>query len=244
MLKTGQEVILVDHNEALQSVENIENAKIVEVVDHHKINMKTDEPLYYLAKPYGCTSTILFDEFKSKGLNIDKETATLMISAIISDTLLLKSPTCTPRDVEVFQELENIAEVNGNEYGLELLKAGTDISDYTAEQIIDLDAKLFEENGKKLVIDQVNTADIDDVLKRKDEIAAAMEKAVEDKGLSFFMFVVTDIVNTNSKAFVLGPEKEIVAKAFDGKLDSDDCIFLEGVVSRKKQIAPVILKNA
>ena len=122
MLKTGQEVILVDHNEALQSVENIENAKIVEVVDHHKINMKTDEPLYYLAKPYGCTSTILFDEFKSKGLNIDKETATLMISAIISDTLLLKSPTCTPRDVEVFQELENIAEVNGNEYGLELLK--------------------------------------------------------------------------------------------------------------------------
>ena len=232
----------MDHNESLQSVENVENAKIVEVVDHHKINMKTDEPLYYLAKPYGCTSTILFEEFKSKGVNIDKETAILMISAIISDTLLLKSPTCTPRDVEVFQELENIAEINGNEYGLELLKAGTDISDYTAEQIIDLDAKLFEENGKKLIIDQVNTADIDDVLKRKDEIGAAMEKAVEDKDLSFFMFVVTDIVNTNSKAFVVGPDKEIVAKAFDGELDSDDCIFLEGVVSRKKQIAPALLK--
>ena len=239
MLKTGQEVILVDHNESLQSVENIENAKILEVVDHHKINMKTDEPLYYLAKPYGCTSTILFEEFKSKG---DKETAILMISAIISDTLLLKSPTCTPRDVEVFQELENIAEINGNEYGLELLKAGTDISDYTAEQIIDLDAKLFEENGKKLIIDQVNTADIDDVLKRKDEIGAAMQKVVEEKDLSFFMFVVTDIVNTNSKAFVVGPEKEIVAKAFDGELDSEDCIFLEGVVSRKKQIAPSLLK--
>ena len=242
MLKTGQEVILVDHNESLQSVENIENAKILEVVDHHKINMKTDEPLYYLAKPYGCTSTILFEEFKSKGVNIDKETAILMISAIISDTLLLKSPTCTPRDVEVFQELENIAEINGNEYGLELLKAGTDISDYTAEQIIDLDAKLFEENGKKLIIDQVNTADIDDVLKRKDEIGAAMQKVVEEKDLSFFMFVVTDIVNTNSKAFVVGPEKEIVAKAFDGELDSEDCIFLEGVVSRKKQIAPSLLK--
>ena len=195
-----------------------------------------------MAKPYGCTSTILFDEFKSKGVNIDKETAILMISAIISDTLLLKSPTCTPRDVEVFQELENIAEINGNEYGLELLKAGTDISDYSAEQIIDLDAKLFEENGKKFIVDQVNTADIEDVLKRKDEFAEAIEKTIEDKDLAFFMFVVTDIVNTNSKALVLGPEKEIVSKAFGSELDSEDCIFLEGVVSRKKQIAPAIIK--
>lgn len=242
MLKNGQEVILVDHNEALQSADNIENAKVIEVIDHHKINMKTDEPLYYLAKPYGCTATILFEEFKSKGINIDKETAILMISAIISDTLLLKSPTCTPRDVEVFQELENIAEINGNEYGLELLKAGTDISDYSAEQVIDLDAKLFEENDKKLVIAQVNTADIDDVLSRKDEFAVAIEKTIEEKDLVFFMFVVTDIVNTNSKAFVLGAEKELVAKAFDTELDSENCVFLEGVVSRKKQIAPAILK--
>ena len=165
-----------------------------------------------------------------------------MISAIISDTLLLKSPTCTPRDVEVFEKLEKIAGVDGNEYGLDLLKAGTDISDYSAEKIIDLDAKLFEESGKKFVINQVNTADIDDVLKRKEEFVEAIKKVVDEKGLAFYVFVITDIVNTNSKAFAVGADKDILEKAFKVKFDNDDCVFLEGVVSRKKQITPTIIK--
>ena len=235
---------MVDHNEATQSVDNIENAKIVEVVDHHRINIATDEPLVYNAKPYGCTATILYEEYKTKGFDIDKETAILMLSAITSDTLLFKSPTCTPRDVEVFHELEKIAGVDGSEYGLKLLKAGTDISDYSADEIVNLDAKLFEQNGKKIVVCQVNTADIDDVLKRKDELVEAIEKVVEEKELNYFMFVITDILNTNSKAFAVGPDADKLAKIFDTEFDSDGCIFLEGVVSRKKQIAPVILKNA
>lgn len=167
-----------------------------------------------------------------------------MLSAITSDTLLFKSPTCTPRDVEVFHELEKNAEVDGSDYGLKLLKAGTDISDYSADEIVNLDAKLFEQNGKKIVVCQVNTADIDDVLKRKDELVEAIEKVVKEKGLNYFMFVITDILNTNSKAFAVGPEGDTIAKIFDTEFDSNGCIFLEGVVSRKKQIAPVILKNA
>jgi manganese-dependent inorganic pyrophosphatase len=124
-----------------------------------------------------------------------------------------------------------------------MLKAGTDISTLSAQEVINLDAKLFEEKGKKIVVAQVNTADIDDVFSRKDEISFAIEKEISDKGLDLYMFVITDIINTNSKVMVLGNDKEVVEKAFDKKLDEDDSMLLEGVVSRKKQIAPPILAN-
>ena len=166
-----------------------------------------------------------------------------MLSAIISDTLLLKSPTCTQKDIDAFKALEEIAGIDAAAYGLDMLKAGTDISTLSAQEVINLDAKLFEEKGKKLVVAQVNTADIDDVFSRKDEISFAMEKEISEKGLDLFMFVITDIINTNSKVMVLGNDKEVVEKAFDKKLDEDDSMLLEGVVSRKKQIAPPILAN-
>ena len=243
-IEDGQEVILVDHNEFGQSVANIENAKIKEVVDHHRVaNFQTLEPLFYTAKPYGCTSTILFGEFKSEGYEIDNKTAILMLSAIISDTLLLKSPTCTEKDKEAYSELEKIAGIDAEKYGLEMLKAGTDLSTYSAKEVINLDAKEFEEKGKKFIVSQVNTADIADVFQRKEEISFAMEKEIVEKGLNFFMFVITDIINTNSKIIVLGQDKEIAEKAFGNKLDSDDAMIFEGVVSRKKQIAPPLLAN-
>ncbi len=240
----GQEVELVDHNEFSQSVNNIEKAKILSVTDHHRIaNFQTVEPLYYTAKPYGCTATILYGEFIQAGFEIDKTTAILMISAIISDTLLLKSPTCTAKDIEAYKKLESIAEINAEEYGLAMLKAGTDLSTYSAEEIINLDAKEFNEKGKKFVVAQVNTADIDDVFTRKEEISFAMEKLIVEKHLDLCIFVITDIVNTNSKIIALGKEKELVEKAFGKKLDADDAMMLEGVVSRKKQIAPPLLAN-
>ena len=217
-VEEGQEVMLVDHNEFTQSVDGIEKAKILSVTDHHRIaNFQTIEPLYYLAKPYGCTSTILFEEFKTQGHEIEKTEAMLMLSAIISDTLLLK--------------------------GLKLLKAGTDISTFSAEEVINLDAKEFDEKGKKFIIAQVNTADIDDVFSRKEELSFAIEKEISDKQLDVFIFMITDIINTNSKIIALGKDKEVVEKAFEQKLDADDSIFLEGVVSRKKQMAPKIAAN-
>lgn len=238
----GTKVILVDHNEASQSIEGREKTDIIAVIDHHRISdFSVSTPLYYIAKPYGCTSTVLYEIFKREEIAIDKTLATLMISAIISDTLLLKSPTCTDKDVEAFEELEKIAEINAREYGLEMLKAGTDLSMYSAEEIINLDAKEFNENGKKIMIAQVNTADINDVFVRKEELSFAIEKEIVDNKLDLFVFVITDIINTNSKIIALGKDKELTEKAFDRKLDADDSMILEGVVSRKKQIAPQVL---
>ena len=242
-VEEGQEVLLVDHNEFNQSVEGIEKAKILGVTDHHRIaNFETSEPLYYTAKPYGCTSTILFEEFKQLGHEIEKTEAILMASAIISDTLLLKSPTTTEHDKKALEELGKIANINIEEYGLEMLKAGTDLDDFSAEELINLDAKSLDKNGTKFVIAQVNTVSIDDVLKRQKELEEAINKTIEEKGLSLFVFAITDILNSNSEAIVLGEKGDVIEKAFDKKLENNR-VFLEGVVSRKKQLIPFIDKN-
>ena len=238
-----QEVILVDHNEFNQSVEGIEKAKIIGVIDHHRIaNFETSEPLYYNAKPYGCTCTILYKEYTQRGLEISKEEAILMASAIISDTLLLKSPTTTKHDVKVLEELEKIAGIDLKEYGLEMLKAGTDLDDFTAKELINLDAKNLDKEGTKFVIAQVNTVSIDDVLKRQEEIENEMRKAIEEKGLSLFVFAITDILNSNSEIIALGEKSNVIEPAF-GKTLENNRAFLEGVVSRKKQLLPNIDKN-
>ncbi len=240
-LEEGQKVILVDHNEFIQSAEKIENAKIQMVVDHHKIaNFCTSEPLYYIAEPVGCTSTILYELYKRYNVEIEKQIAGLMLSAIISDTLLLKSPTCTESDVKAATELAKIAGVNMEEYGLEMLKAGTDLSDYTEKELLNLDAKKTEKDGVKYMIAQVNTVSIEDVLKRKQKLEEAITEAINSEGLNMCMFVITDIVNTNSKAIVLGERTDIVQKTY--KIENN-IIDMPGVVSRKKQILPFIEAN-
>ena len=242
-VEEGQEVILVDHNEFNQSVEGIEKAKILEVVDHHRIaNFETSEPLYYLAKPYGCTSTILYQEYKHRNFEISQEEAILMASAIISDTLLLKSPTTTEHDIKALEELEKIAGIDIKEYGLEMLKAGTDLDDFTAKELVNLDAKSLEKNGVKFVIAQVNTVSIEDVLKRQEELENAIKEEIKEKGLNIFVLAITDILNSNSEIIALGDKVEVVEKAFDKKLENNKA-FLEGVVSRKKQLLPNIDKN-
>ena len=242
-VEEGQEVILVDHNEFNQSVEGIEKAKILEVVDHHRIaNFETSEPLYYTARPFGCTSTILYKEFKNRNIEIEKTEAILMASAIISDTLLLKSPTTTKHDINALEELGKIAGINIEEYGLEMLKAGTDLDDFSAEELINLDAKSLDKEGTKFVIAQVNTVSIEDVLKRQNELEEAMNNAIAEKGLSLFVLAITDILNSNSEIIALGTKTDAVEKAFDKKLENHRA-FLEGVVSRKKQLLPFIDKN-
>ena len=242
-VEEGQEVILVDHNDFNQSVDGIEGAEIIGVIDHHRIaNFRTSEPLYYNARPYGCTCTILYKEYKQRGLEISKEEAILMASAIISDTLLLKSPTTTNNDVKAIEELEKIAGTDIKEYGLEMLKAGTDLDDFTAKELINLDAKNLEKEGTKFVIAQVNTVSIEDVLKRQEEIETEMKKAIEEKELSLFVFAITDILNSNSEIIALGEKSNVIEPAF-GKTLENNRAFLEGVVSRKKQLLPNIDKN-
>ena len=244
-IEDGQEVILVDHNEFKQSVDGIENAKILKVVDHHRIcGLSTAEPLYYRAEPVGCTATVLYKMYKEKNVEIDKIIATLMLSAIISDTLLFKSPTCTKEDVEIARELNKIAELNIEEYGLAMLKAGTDLSDVSAEGLVALDAKEVTIAGNiNSVIAQVNTASIPDMLERKEEIENAMKKVIEEKNLDLFFFAITDIINSNSQVIALGKKASLVEKSYNVTLENNTA-FLKGVVSRKKQIIPVLTENA
>ena len=241
-IKDGSQVILVDHNEATQTIENIDNVKILKVIDHHTMNFKAPYQLYYRTEPVGCTATVLYKLYKENNIEIDRNTAILMASSIISDTLLLKSPTCTDEDVKVISELEKIANIDLNTYGLEMLKAGTDLDDFSANELINIDCKKFDKDNLSFMIAQVNTVSIEDVLKREKEIKAEMNKVIGVNELSLFAFAITDILNSNSEIIVLG-EKAGITKAAFGKDLINDRVFLEGVVSRKKQILPLIDKN-
>lgn len=238
-VKEGEQVMLVDHNEFSQSVKGIEKAKILRVVDHHKVaNFYTSEPLFYIAMPVGCTCTIIYDMYKMNNMEISKRAAGLMLSAILSDTLLLKSPTCTVKDVKVANELAEIAGVDLNEYGLDMLKAGTDLSGFTPEELINIDSKPFTTNGVKYQAAQVNTVSIEDVLKDKEAIEEAIKEFMAANSVDSFLLMITDIIENNSQILVIG-RPEIAEKAFNVKLE-DNMAFLPGVVSRKKQIVPQI----
>ncbi|MBW4840385.1 MAG: manganese-dependent inorganic pyrophosphatase [Paenibacillaceae bacterium] len=235
-----KEVILVDHNERQQSVSDIDQVRVAEVIDHHRIaNFETSGPLYYRAEPVGCTATILNKMYKENGVAVPANIAGLMLSAIISDSLLFKSPTCTDQDVAAARELAQIAGVNAEEYGLDMLKAGADLSDKTIEQLISLDAKEFEMGGAKVEIAQVNAVDVNDVLSRQSEVEAALNGIIASKGLDLFLFVVTDILNNDSVGLALGKAADAVEQAYNVKL-ADNKAVLKGVVSRKSQIVPVL----
>ena len=180
-----------------------------------------------------------------------------MLSAIISDTLLLKSPTTTEDDKEAVKELAEIAEIDYESYGLEMLKAGTDLSSFSIPEILSLDAKQIDFKDVKSIVNQVNTADIADVMQMKGDLEAGMEKIIEDEGdleagmekiiedenLDLFMLLITDIVNSNSQVIALGKDAALVEKAYGVKLE-DNTVLLEGVVSRKKQVVPIMTENA
>ena len=228
-VEEGQHVILVDHNEFQQSADGIEKAIIREVIDHHRIaNFETAAPLYYRAEPLGCTATILKKIYEEQNVNIDKQMAGLMLSAIISDSLLFKSP--------------KIAEVDAQEYGLAMLKAGASTTDKTAETLISLDAKEFVLGADKLVVAQINTVDANEVADRKEELEAAINAELSSKGLAAYVFVITNILTSDSEVLVLGEKQDKVAAAF-GKTLENDFMTLEGVVSRKKQVVPQITEE-
>ncbi|CCY71404.1 manganese-dependent inorganic pyrophosphatase PpaC [Clostridium sp. CAG:921] len=242
-VEKGQNVILVDHNESKQSADGINEANILKVVDHHSIDFKTGYPLFYHAEPVGCTATILYKLYNQNNIEIEKNMAILMLSAIISDTLLFKSPTCTNQDKEVAQKLNEIAKLDIEKYGMEMLKAGTDLSDFSEEELIGLDAKEFEIANKNVVVAQINVVDINDVMLKKDKLEVAIKKVISEKNLGLFFFAITDIINSNSQVIAIGEMASIVEKAYNVKLNNNTAL-LEGVVSRKKQIIPVLTQSA
>ncbi|XVK95277.1 manganese-dependent inorganic pyrophosphatase [Staphylococcus nepalensis] len=235
-----QNVILVDHNEFQQSADTIDKASIKHVVDHHRIsNFETAAPLYYRAEPVGCTATILYKMYKERGFEIKPEIAGLMISAIISDSLLFKSPTCTQEDIEAAEALKSIANVDLEAYGLEMLKAGASTTDKTATELLNMDAKSFNMGDYITRIGQVNTVDINEVFERQEELEKEMLEVSTNEKYDLFVLLVTDIINSDSKILVVGAEKNKVGSAFNVQLENNTA-FLPGVVSRKKQVVPQI----
>ncbi|BCG57575.1 manganese-dependent inorganic pyrophosphatase [Paenibacillus sp. URB8-2] len=239
----AKQVILVDHNERQQSANDIDQVRVVEVIDHHRIaNFETAHPLYYRAEPVGCTATILKKLYKENGVEISKPVAGLMLSAIVSDSLLFKSPTCTDEDVAAAKELAEIAGVDADSYGLSMLKAGADLSDKSIDTLLNLDAKEFTMGDKKVIIAQVNAIDTNDVLSRQAELEGALQGIIDEKGLDLFLFVVTDILNSDSVGVALGSAAGAVEQAYNVKLDGNKAL-LKGVVSRKSQIVPVLTET-
>ncbi|MEW4353295.1 manganese-dependent inorganic pyrophosphatase [Streptococcus pneumoniae] len=238
-----EQVILTDHNEFQQSISDIKEVEVAAVIDHHRVaNFETANPLYMRLEPVGSASSIVYRAFKENGLTPPKEVAGMLLSGLISDTLLLKSPTTHASDPQVAAELAEIAGVNLEEYGLAMLKAGTNLASKTADELIDIDAKTFELNGNAVRVAQVNTVDIAEVLERQAEIEAAIEKASSENGYSDFVLMITDIVNSNSEILAIGQNMDKVEAAFNFVLENNHA-FLAGAVSRKKQVVPQLTES-
>ncbi|MFC6181601.1 manganese-dependent inorganic pyrophosphatase [Lactiplantibacillus daowaiensis] len=231
-------VMLVDHNEPQQSVSDIADVTVTHVVDHHRISgFATAQPLFYRAEPLGCCSTVIYKLFKENNVEIPAKLAGLMLSAIISDTLLLKSPTTTQTDVDVVKDLAKIADVDYQTYGLEMLKAGTNLASKSETELIDADAKSFELNGSTVRVAQINTVDLAEVFDRQAALEAAAKDENAANGYDLFLILATNILDSNSELLVVGGPTAPVEAAFGKKIENNR-LSLPGVVSRKKQVVP------
>lgn len=239
-----QPVILVDHNEAGQAVDGLDAADLREIVDHHRLGgINTANPVFVHIEPVGCTATIVTRMFTCQGVEIPKEIAGLLLSAIISDTVLFKSPTCTPQDKEAAEKLAGIAGVDLKEYGMAMLKAGADLGDLAAAQIVRTDSKPFSFGRYKAVVSQISVMDTAGILAKKDELTSAMKELCQAEGYDLALLMVTDIMEESTELVFVGEPRKLIADAF-GKDASGDSIYLPGVMSRKKQIVPQLTEAA
>jgi manganese-dependent inorganic pyrophosphatase len=239
-----RKVILVDHAEQGQSVVGIERAEIVEILDHHHIgSIETRVPVRATFDPVGSTATLVVERFRQNGMEPSRESATVLLGAVLSDTVILNSPTTTDRDRAVVEYLENALDVDPKEFGREMFEAGSDVSDATAEEIVARDAKEYEIGQGTLSIAQIETVGraLDE---RQDELRAALARERERKGHMLAALMVTDILEKGTTLLVAG-DSTAVHRAFGAADDDDDTgdgvVELPGVMSRKKQVAPVLL---
>lgn len=235
-----KKVIIVDHNERGQSIPGIEEADILEIVDHHRVaDIQTVGPLLFRGEPLGSTATIVTKIFDELDVEMPSHIAGLLLGAVVSDTLLFKSPTCTPVDTKIAKKLAEIAGVDIQEFAMEMFKAGTSLVGKTVDEIFNQDFKKFSFDNLQVGVAQVNSMDIEGFLPYKKDMLDYMNKFAEDNNLEFTLLLLTDIINANSEIFVGGPRPELVEKAFNVQLT--ECQgTLAGVISRKKQVVPAI----
>ena len=236
-----KKVILVDHNTTSQSIDGLDEADVVGIVDHHNLgDIVTSVPINVRAMAVGSTNTIIYQIYNENDVAIPRDIAGLMLSGILSDTLCLKSPTTTQFDVEAASVLAKLAGVDVCEYGMELLSSGVSIEGLSADDIIFKDCKEYKVNGKKISISQIFTTNFEDYVPRIDELVYEMEKEVKRHNLSVCSLFVTDFFTHNSYLIYSKSSENILKEAY-GLTELHQGYVLEGVVSRKKQILPLIM---
>ncbi|MCD3244421.1 putative manganese-dependent inorganic diphosphatase [Clostridium botulinum C] len=238
----NKKVILVDHNETAQSVDGLEDTEITEIIDHHRIaDIQTSNPIYFRNEPVGCTASIIGSIFFENGIEPSKETAGLLCSAIISDTLLFKSPTSTNFDRMIIEKLANIAGIDIEEYAKEMFKAGTSLVGRTVDEIFNTDFKTFTLLDRKIGVAQVSTMDIEGFKPMKNDMVTYMKKKCDEEGYDLLALLLTDIIQNGSEVIAIGERTDYVEKAFNVTL-SDNSAYVPDLLSRKKQVIPPITK--
>ena len=230
-------VVLVDHNEAAQSVPGLEEAEILEIIDHHRLaDIQTTNPLYVRNEPVGSTNTIIASMFQDRGLMPSEKMAGMMAAAILSDTVMFKSPTCTERDKRTAERMARIANVSLDELGRQIFSAS--VGSKTAQELLRSDYKEFHIAGHDLAVAQITCVDSPKMLERKEEFLELMKKIKQEKGFSMIILMLTDVLLEGTQIIYLG-EDEVIQQAF-GEWPKDNTVFLPRVMSRKKQIIPML----
>jgi manganese-dependent inorganic pyrophosphatase len=233
----GKEVILIDHNEKVQSIDDLDKAEVVEIIDHHKVSINTDKPIFIRVEPVGSTSTIIADMYFQNNAQMDKKTAGILLASILSDTVVFKSPTTTDKDKAIAQRLAGIAGINDlRAFGVEVKKAKADIRDRSPRDIILSDFKEYDLPKGKIFIGQIEVVDANDALEMKQQLLKEMESLKKERNLSLISLMVTDIMKEATHLLVIG-EEDKVEKAFNTRVQ-DGIAFLNSVMSRKKQVVP------
>lgn len=241
-----KQVILVDHNEKSQAVDGIEQAEILEIIDHHKIgSLETIQPIYFRNQPLGCSSTIIYLMYMEKNIIIPKEMAGLMLSAILSDTLMFRSPTCTPMDRQVGEELAKIAGVDYEELALHMFEAGSDFSKKSVEEIFYQDFKVFHVDDDTFAVAQVSAVSGTQLESIREKLASYMETVLNNMQLNMVFVMMTNIIEQSTELLYFGSNAESVVSTTFGadKISDRNSAILPGVVSRKKQLIPPMMET-
>lgn len=239
-----EKIILVDHNERTQAVEGIEEARIIEIIDHHRLGgLQTGEPIFIRHEPVGCTATIVANMHWHRNITIPKPIAGLLLSAIISDTVLFKSPTCTPEDKEVAKKLAAIAGLDIEQYGMAVLKAGSNITNMSAAEVVHTDLKEFQTGEYSLAIAQISVMDPRELLTKQSDILSYLSTMRTKENYDMAMLMVTDIMKEATHILYAGQPVKLLDEAF-GDSGKDGLLYLPGVMSRKKQVVPPLVEAA
>jgi len=238
--KNRKKLILVDHNEKPQSVLGIEDAEVLEIIDHHRVaSIETGLPIFFRNEPVGSTSTIIANIFFENGIRPSKKSAGLMLAAIISDTLLFKSPTSTTIDKITLERLAEIANIDVQDFANNMFKAGTSLKGKTVDEIFHQDLKVYNVLGYRIGVSQIGTMDIEGFSPMKEDMLKLMELEVKHSSFNLLMLMLTDIINDGSAILTVGPDKDLISKTFNVDVNSSS-IYLPGILSRKKQVIPQI----